>query len=203
MLRLPSNNAPLKLPSRGDTSSIILMLQEEMRQLKLKNEEQQREIRELRYELEAGRSKTFLPSDLKTGKELPRPRKDPNSPKSMIGRVFSPEVKGRGLEGRAVGREGGRAAVGRAGGEGGALEVALLEKQVKELQLKMLQMSNKLQDYDENFTWMQKFIDSFVHMAEELSVNYGGQLQLRGLTLRKKAKITWKYIKELINYLIK
>jgi hypothetical protein len=67
----------------------------------------------------------------------------------------------------------------------------------------MLQMSNKLNEYDENFTWMQKFIDSFVHMAEELSVNYGGQLQLRGLNLRKKTKITWKYMKELINYLIK
>jgi hypothetical protein len=115
VLRLPSNNAPLKLPSRGDTSSIILMLQEEMRQLKLKNEEQQREIRELRYELEAGRSKTFLPSELmKSGKELPRMRKDGSSPKSMIGRVFSPEVKGRtAVEANAQ------------------LQVALLEKQIK------------------------------------------------------------------------
>jgi len=50
---------------------------------------------------------------------------------------------------------------------------------------------------------MQKFIDSFVHMAEELSVNYGGPIELRGLTLRKKAKVSWRYMKDLINYLIK
>jgi hypothetical protein len=40
-------------------------------------------------------------------------------------------------------------------------------------------------------------------MAEDLSLTYGGKITLKGLTLRKKAKISWKYIKELINYLIK
>ncbi len=50
---------------------------------------------------------------------------------------------------------------------------------------------------------MNKFIVSFVNMAEELSVNYGSKLQIKGLNLRKKTKMCWKYIKELINYLIK
>lgn len=40
-------------------------------------------------------------------------------------------------------------------------------------------------------------------MAEELSVNYGGKLMTKGATLRKKTKMSWKYIKELINHLIK
>lgn len=40
-------------------------------------------------------------------------------------------------------------------------------------------------------------------MAEDLSFTYGSKVQLKGLTLRKKTKICWKYIKELINYLIK
>jgi hypothetical protein len=42
---------------------------------------------------------------------------------------------------------------------------------------------------------MQKFIESFVKMAEELSVTYGQALSLKSLPLRKKTKICWKYIK--------
>jgi hypothetical protein len=42
---------------------------------------------------------------------------------------------------------------------------------------------------------MQKFIVSFVNMAEELSLNYGGKLQTKGQTLRKKTKRCWKYVK--------
>jgi hypothetical protein len=50
---------------------------------------------------------------------------------------------------------------------------------------------------------MHKFIVSFVNMAEDLSLNYGGRLEARGLPLRKKTKRCWKYVKELIHYLIK
>ena len=50
---------------------------------------------------------------------------------------------------------------------------------------------------------MHKFIVSFVNMAEELSVNLGGKMMTKGATLRKKTKMSWKYINELINYLIK
>lgn len=50
---------------------------------------------------------------------------------------------------------------------------------------------------------MERFITSFVQMAEDLSLSYGGKLSTKGLTLRKKTKASWKYMKELINYLIK
>lgn len=66
-----------------------------------------------------------------------------------------------------------------------------------------MQLTTKLKEYEDSFNWMEKFIISFVHMAEDLSFTYGSKVQLKGLTLRKKTKICWKYIKELINYLIK
>jgi hypothetical protein len=34
------------------------------------------------------------------------------------------------------------------------------------MQLKLLQMSNKLRDYEDRCGWMQKFIISFVSMSE-------------------------------------
>ena len=59
----------------------------------------------------------------------------------------------------------------------------------------MLQLSNKLGEYDETFSWMERFITSFVQMAEDLSLSYGGKLSTKGLTLRKKTKVSWKYMK--------
>lgn len=32
-------------------------------------------------------------------------------------------------------------------------------------------------------------------MAEDLSLTYGGKLNLKGLPLRKRTKVGWKYIK--------
>jgi hypothetical protein len=32
-------------------------------------------------------------------------------------------------------------------------------------------------------------------MAEDLSLSYGGKLSTKGLTLRKKTKVSWKYMK--------
>lgn len=40
-------------------------------------------------------------------------------------------------------------------------------------------------------------------MAEDLSLTYGGKLSTKGMSLRKKTKVSWKYMKDLINYLIK
>jgi len=42
---------------------------------------------------------------------------------------------------------------------------------------------------------MQKFILSFIQMCEDLSINYGTKVILKGVTLRKKTKICWKYMK--------
>ena len=81
--------------------------------------------------------------------------------------------------------------------------MVVLENQLKEMQLKMMQLSNKLTEYQVECEWMQKFIVSFVHMAEDLSLRYGGNIHSKGQPLRKKTKARWKYVKELINYLIK
>jgi hypothetical protein len=32
-------------------------------------------------------------------------------------------------------------------------------------------------------------------MAEDLSLTYGGKLSLKGLALRKRTKVSWKYMK--------
>ena len=50
---------------------------------------------------------------------------------------------------------------------------------------------------------MQTFILSFNQMSEDLSINYGSRLLLKGVNLRRRTKICWKYIKQLINSLIK
>ncbi len=42
---------------------------------------------------------------------------------------------------------------------------------------------------------MQKFIISFASMAEDLSLNYGSKIQTRGLNLRKRTKVCWRYMK--------
>ena len=45
------------------------------------------------------------------------------------------------------------------------LQVVLLEKQIKEFELRLLQTSQKLRESEERQGWMQKFIVSFVNMA--------------------------------------
>lgn len=46
------------------------------------------------------------------------------------------------------------------------LQVVMLEKQIKEMELKIFQMNSKLKEHQEREQWMHKFIVSFVDMAE-------------------------------------
>ncbi len=81
--------------------------------------------------------------------------------------------------------------------------MVLLERKLKEFHIKVLQLTSKLNECSESLAWMQTFILSFNQMSEDLSINYGSRLLLKGVNLRRRTKICWKYIKQLINSLIK
>ncbi len=65
----------------------------------------------------------------------------------------------------------------------------------------MTQKINLIQD--EN-SWQKKFIFSFIKMCDQLSLNYGNKLKLNSLgnDLKKKTKVCWQYMKDLISFFI-
>jgi hypothetical protein len=136
IVEMESHSQPLKPQKRGAELSMLHVLQDEIKQLQRNNEDKDRMIRELKYELDGRAKKAQLEEMLaRQTNSISKSKKDLLSPKGMISRVYSPEVKAK--------------SKGYLPAESDyALQIALLEKQIKEFQLKVMQLTSKLSEYE-------------------------------------------------------
>ncbi len=58
--------------------------------------------------------------------------------------------------------------------------------------------------HEKSTEWMYQFIDSFLKMALEINKTgrFGEPLVLKELSIKKRTKIAWKYLKDIIEKIL-
>jgi hypothetical protein len=82
--------------------------------------------------------------------------------------------------------------------------IVSLQKRLREYQIELIKLIEKVELHEKSTEWMYHFIDSFIKMVLEInrSGRYGSQLVLKELSLKKKTKHAWKYLKDVLDKLL-
>lgn len=81
-------------------------------------------------------------------------------------------------------------------------EIEKLLDEVSYYQEQYMKIRQKLDVCLDEIEWMEKFCNSFSKMGDKIAEIQGDKLIKSGWSLRKKTKVTWKYVKEFISQVL-